>query len=403
MDVRSITVFAHLDAQAPAFDRLTACSEQARATLADAGYTVQTVRLALPPWPALANNDVDAALDLARALDTTAPTHGFDYTSLGPVIVKSTDDLDLVAAIPDLLAATESVFAAVSFAGRDGGVNTDAAMAIADVIQMNAGLEPNGFANLRFAALANVTAGSPFLPAAYAEVGSAPALALALESGDLAVEAYANAPDLPTAGDRLRARLEVESAQLVNAVTPVCEEHDVGFLGLDFSLAPFPTPEKSPAAGIESLGASPFGAAGTLAAAALTTQAIQTADYPRCGFSGLMLPVLEDATLAQRAGGGSYDLHSLLLFSAVCGTGLDTVPLPGDISRDALAGILLDVGALAARLDKPLTARLMPIPGKSAGERTDFDFPYFANSAILDVVRPAGGALFAGGQILGNQ
>ena len=47
---------------------------------------------------------------------------------------------------------------------------------------------------------------------------------------------------------------------------------------------------------------------------------------------------------------------------------------------------MLDVGALAMRLNKPLTARLMPIPGKQAGDEVRFDaFPFFAPSRVLDV------------------
>jgi uncharacterized protein (UPF0210 family) len=69
----------------------------------------------------------------------------------------------------------------------------------------------------------------------------------------------------------------------------------------------------------------------------------------------------------------------------VCGTGLDTVPLPGDIGEEELAGILLDVAALALRWDKPLTARLMPVPGARAGDLTAFDFEYFENGRVLDV------------------
>jgi len=41
------------------------------------------------------------------------------------------------------------------------------------------------------------------------------------------------------------------------------------------------------------------------------------------------------------------------------------------------------VAILSQRLDKPLTARLMPIPGKAAGERTDFEFEFFANSRVM--------------------
>jgi len=96
-----------------------------------------------------------------------------------------------------------------------------------------------------------------------------------------------------------------------------------------------------------------------------------------------MLPVLEDALLARRAAEGSLTLKDLLLYSAVCGTGLDTVPLPGTATAQQLSAILLDVAALAQRLDKPLTARLMPIPGKQAGDPTGFDFTFFANSRVL--------------------
>ena len=102
-------------------------------------------------------------------------------------------------------------------------------------------------------------------------------------------------------------------------------------------------------------------------------------------FSGLMLPVLEDATLAKRAAEGNLSVKDLLMYSAVCGTGLDTVPVPGDASVEQIAALLLDVAALSQRLGKPLTARLMPVPGKKAGDRTEFDFPFFANSRVLGI------------------
>jgi hypothetical protein len=76
-------------------------------------------------------------------------------------------------------------------------------------------------------------------------------------------------------------------------------------------------------------------------------------------------------------------VKDLLLYSAVCGTGLDTLPLPGDTSAEQIAALLLDLSALALRLDKPLTARLMPIPGKQAGDPTHFDFPFFADSKVM--------------------
>ncbi len=72
-----------------------------------------------------------------------------------------------------------------------------------------------------------------------------------------------------------------------------------------------------------------------------------------------------------------------MLYSAVCGTGLDTVPLAGDVTREEIATLLLDISALSLRLAKPLTARLMPIPGKQAGDKTEFDFAFFKNSKVM--------------------
>jgi uncharacterized protein (UPF0210 family) len=110
---------------------------------------------------------------------------------------------------------------------------------------------------------------------------------------------------------------------------------------------------------------------------------LRRARVPRTGYSGLFLPVLEDSVLAARNAEGAFTLDSLLLYSAVCGAGLDAIPVPGDISAQQLAAIILDVSTLAIVLDKPLSARLVPIPGKAAGDLTAFDYPYFANTRVV--------------------
>jgi len=157
----------------------------------------------------------------------------------------------------------------------------------------------------------------------------------------------------------------------------------VPFGGLDCSLAPFPEEARSLGAAMERLGVPRVGLHGSLTAAAILAEAIDRADFPRTGFSGLMLPVLEDATLAARAAEGTLTVKDVLLYSAVCGTGLDTLPLPGDTPVESLYAVLLDLAALSRRLRKPLTARLMPMPGRQAGDPITFDFPYFANSRVL--------------------
>ncbi len=163
------------------------------------------------------------------------------------------------------------------------------------------------------------------------------------------------------------------------------KQSGVRFGGIDFSLAPSPSEELSLGTAMERLGVPVLGAHGSLAAAAILADTIDQAEFIRAGFSGLFLPVLEDATLARRAAEGSLGVMDLLLYSAVCGTGLDTIPLPGDTSAEQLSAVLLDLASLSLRLDKPLTARLMPIPGKKAGDPTGFDFAYFANSRVMSL------------------
>src|SRR5947209_19586271 len=133
---------------------------------------------------------------------------------------------------------------------------------------------------------------------------------------------------------------------------------------------------------MELCGYGPIGTAGSLAVAAAITAALKQTDLPTCGYCGLMLPVLEDAVLGRRWEEGYVNAHQLLLYSALCGTGLDTLPLPGEIAAAEVAHLLLDVATLALRLRKPLSARLFPVPGKYAGERTEFTSPYLTNTMV---------------------
>ena len=251
--------------------------------------------------------------------------------------------------------------------------------ACADVIVRCADIEPNGFANLQFAALANVGAGVPFLPAAYHD-SDEPAFALALEAADLAVAAFNGQRNVDEGRKALKASFEAHGKKL----TQIAETLQVKFLGLDFSLAPFPDDAVSLGGAMEGFGVPKVGLHGSLAAATILAETIQTADFLHTGFNGMMMPVLEDSVLANRAAEGTLTVKDLLLYSAVCGTGLDTVPLAGDVTREQVAALLLDVAALSVRLAaKPLTVRLMPIPGKQAGDKSEFDFAFFKNSRVM--------------------
>ena len=420
MKIRSLTVGAPLRWPfAPtALDNVGTFARELRARLTDGGYEVQTVRLAGPPLSTvLAGADNGEALAYARALETAARERGFEYVSVGPARILDAPSarrrqaaLDLINVLPEIVRSTEATFCSVLVASHNGGVHLPAVERTAEAIADIARTTPDGFGNLRFAALANCPPHIPFFPAAYHE-GSHPRYALALEAADVAVEAFTNAASLDEARQRLIAALDGHWQRLERILSPeqsffgaavdgAAGGSSVAFGGVDLSLAPFPDDERSIAVALERLGVARFGASGTLFAAAVLTSALGSVHMPRTGYSGLMLPVLEDSRLAQRASEGLVSVDNLLLYAAVCGLGLDTVPLPGDTGSDELAAIILDMATLAARLDKPLTARLFPVPGARAGDRTAFDFPYFANSRVLAVRGLGAAALLAKGEVV---
>jgi uncharacterized protein (UPF0210 family) len=395
MNVRSLTGF--LDPGWPIDPRrigaLAETLSAARKALQDADYVVQTLRLATPP-PSQMERPVPPAdrPELARQLEAQCFVYGIDYAALGPALP---DELPGYAVIPDLLAATENVFASAVIASPEGGLSLPAAHAAADVIQRASSVSPDGFANLRFAALACVSPGSPFFPAAYADRG-VPAIAVATEAAELAVDALREVTSPAKARRRLVSMIEAHGAAFERLLQPTLTQADVRFLGIDFSLAPYPEPVRSLGAAIEAFGPSAVGAFGSAAACAFLADCLDQAKFRHTGFCGLFLSVLEDSILAARAASGQLTVTDLLLYSTLCGAGLDTVPLPGDASLSALAAVLIDVGAVSLRHAKPLTARLMPLPGKAAGDEVHFDFAYFADSRVLALPNDPLGGLLAG-------
>ena len=395
MDIRTVTYF--LDPGYPlADDRIADAgqfSSAVKAALAEAGYTVQTLRLAITPFPRVLNGDPSRLKALALDLEAACFVHKLDYAALGPA--RPADGPAMYQAIPEAIAATERVFASASIAEASGGVSLPAVRWAAEIIQRNASLSANGFGNLRFTTLANVPPGSPFFPTAYHE-GGAPMFSLGVEAADLAVSACAEATSLTDARARLVKAVEDHGQRLAKAARKPGGVRGLRFGGIDFTLAPYPEAARSLGAALERLTGHPLGSHGTLAAAAFLADALDRARIPSVGFSGLFFPVFEDSVLAARAAEGRLTVNDLLLYCTVCGSGLDTVPVPGDISLDTLAAILLDVGALSLRLNKPLTARLMPIPGKKAGDDVHFNFAYFADTHVLALREGGLGGLMAG-------
>ena len=378
MKIRSITYFCNpkYPLEEKILQKAGNFLSKAKSAYETAGYEVQTTRLATIPFPhLLGEENIGKLPELTSQIDKITQGLGIGYVSLGAALPEFSQSYEV---IPDAIFVSKNVFFGGIMADQARGISLPALRACADVIVKCATIESNGFANLQFAALAHVGAGAPFLPAAYHE-GEEPRFAIATESADLAVQAFENVKSLEEGRSQLVREIEKHG----QALTEVAKSLHCRFGGIDFSLAPFPDDSHSLGNAVERMGIPKIGLYGSLAAAAILTEAIDRANFLRTGFSGFMQPVLEDSVLARRAADGLLTVKDLLLYSAVCGTGLDTVPLPGDTTSERLLPLLLDLSALALRLDKPLTARLMPIPNKKAGEETNFDFAFFAPSRVM--------------------
>jgi uncharacterized protein len=392
MKIRSITYFC--DPRWPLEEEILRAAgtflAQAKSAYEAAGYEVQTTRLATIPFPLLLRSDdfsrperlkssLHGAPRLAEELSNLLPQIGVAYASLGPALTEFPESY---AVIPDAIAASKNIFFGGVMADKTRGIDLAALRACAEVIVKCALIDPNGFANLNFAALANVPAGAPFFPAAYHDADT-PSFAIATEAADLAVTAFSGDETFNAKRSALISEITKHGQAITKIAQSLITNHQLLFRGIDFSLAPFPNDAHSLGGAVEKMGISKIGLHGSLAAAAILTEAVDRADFPHTGFGGFMQPVLEDSVLAKRAAEGMLTIKDLLLYSTVCGTGLDTVPLPGDTSAEQIVPLLLDLSALALRLDKPLTARLMPVPGKQAGDITSFDFGFFANSRVM--------------------
>lgn len=344
------------------------------------GYEVQTLRIAtqalaayLPDWRE------SASMDKIKRLDAFAAEHNIMF-SLGPANYAGDDSDDFVSWLAEALSSHNWISSSLVVASADNGIDhqsiTDAAKIMAAIAKSTAG----GEGNFRFTASAFCRSGTPFFPAAFFDNDG---FSIGLESADLLQQTFASAGNQRDAIRQLKVNMEAALLPIEIQAEKIAGQTARVYLGIDTS--PAPNLDVSIGRAIETLSGVPFGSPSTLAACAAITDVLKSLNIKSCGYSGLMLPILEDTTLSLRAREGSYSVSDLLLFSSVCGTGLDVVPLPGDIAVNQLAALVSDVAALSKKYSKPLSARLFPVPGKKVGDIVKFDNPYLTDSVVMKV------------------
>jgi uncharacterized protein (UPF0210 family) len=384
LKIRAITAFVNLDRTEyqPEIADAVKMLKYARTVLESRGFEVQGIRISTQPFSEYTKGlTKEQTIAFFKNYDAVAAQDNFD-ASIGPAMFNADDPESQAEMLVDILKNTKVLNSSLVVAGDDG-VRWRSVGAAARVIKA---LEdtPRSQGNFRFAAIAMVPPLTPFFPGSYHK-GFGHQFAIALQSANVVAAAFEGSQDLDIAKQRLTEAL----GDQVMAVEAQAQriDRDTGWAYAGIDPTPAPLKEVSIGAALENLTTLPFGSSGTLTAAATVTAVVKSIQVKQTGYSGLMLPILEDIRLAQRWSEGHISIDALLSYSAVCGTGLDAVPLPGDISEERLDLIIGDMASLAFKWHKPLTARLLPVAGKGPGDQTEFDDPYLVNATIQPLDR----------------
>jgi uncharacterized protein len=378
--VRAVTAFVRLDRakyQAQISETL-AMLRQAKAALKRGGYEVESIRITTQPFPeytrGLSRHD---ALAFFHDYDALAVKEGFD-AAIGPAMLHDADDPTQAELLAEVLAQSKTLEGSIVVAGDDE-VHWNAVRAAARLMKYLEEHTVHSQGNFNFSATALVPPLTPFYPGSY-HTGEGHQFAVALESANVVAEALGSTRNTAAAQHALEAALGAHARAVEDIAANIESETGWRYAGLD--LSPAPLKEVSIGAAIEGFTGAKFGSSGTMTAAALITAALRAIPVKHAGYSGLMLPILEDSTLAERWTERTVTVDQILAYSAVCGTGLDVIPLPGDVTTEQLEHMIGDMATLAVKLHKPLSARLLPVAGKNAGHRTEFADPFLVNAAL---------------------
>jgi len=380
------------------------------------GIPIVNKRVAVSPIAdVMAGHGRDGLLMMAVALDAAAEAAGIDFVGGYSALVQkgmSVSDRELIESLPDALTSTSRLCASVNAASTKAGINVDALLLLGRIWRETAAksADADGFGCCKLSVFANMPEDNPFMSGAYKGIGEPEAVVNIGVSGPgvvkRAVERLLQSGipcDLGTLAEEIKSTAfrVTRCGELIGREVAAAIGAQFGIV--DLSLAP--TPEVGDSVGeiFQAMGVAQIGAPGTTAALAMLTDAVKKggafASSSVGGLSGAFIPVAEDAALADAAEKGHLTLEKLEAMSSVCSVGLDMIALPGDTSAETLAAIAMDELAIGVVNKKTTSVRLIPVPGKKAGERARFG-GLFGESPILPVPNGASDAFVRiGGRI----
>ncbi len=365
------------------------------------GIPIVNKRLAITPITLLMeSHSEEDYFTVAHQLDKVAEAIGVDFIGGFSAFVHkgiTSGERKYFNALPEALSKTNRVCGSVNAASTKSGINIDAVILIADAIKKMAELsaDQSGFACTKFVVFANMPEDNPFMAGGVLGTGEPEAVVNIGVSGPGVVKRRLQQmlKENPQATLSQIAEQIKESAFRITRVgeligKEVAEELGVEFGIVDLSLAPTSRAGDSVGEILEVIGIKNIGLPGTTSAVALITDAVKKgglfASSSVGGLSGLFFPVAEDATLAKAVGKGTLSIEKLEAITSICSVGLDMIPIPGDTPVETIAGIIADELAIGMMNNKTTAVRIIPVPGRAAGEIVEWG-GLFGGSPIISV------------------
>ena len=396
--IRTITTFLSLDKNKNKWEKqlLDACDfcEDLSKKFINQDYEVQSIRIVTNAFGEyLDTSSIESAKKdlefISNILDKSTTSLRIRF-AIGEA--KTNEEVEL---LPELILAFGDLANACVNVSLDENevLDNDLIAQCVKTVKKISQITPRGEGNFNFTVNFNCKPFIPYFPASYHNSDLENSYVLGLETPDLLVEVL---KDFNVKNPNLSHNIALSSYSkiLKQALSFHCSnikdildsfENNTSFVfkGIDSSAAP----SKNCSSMVEvykQMGLDCFGRTGTVEISSLLTKVFKSVkELPLVGFSGLMLAVVEDEGLAQGTIDKDFDIRTLLTNSAICGIGLDTVPIEGNTPNKKIEQIMRDTGTMAYRLNKPLTVRLFPVPNLKEGDITKFESDDLCNSAVL--------------------
>ncbi|MDD6144120.1 MAG: PFL family protein [bacterium] len=357
------------------------------------GVPIVNKRISVTPVSMISGPD---PMPIAVALDKAAAEVGVNFIGgFGALMHKGSTRAEetLLEAMPEVFAKTERLCGSVNVGSTRSGINMDAVRKMGHVIKKTAELtaDTDGFGCAKIVVFCNAVEDNPFMAGAFHGVGEPEVVVNVGVSGPGVVERALKEVRGQTF-DVVAETIKRTAFKITRVGELVAQEAakrlGVPFGIVDLSLAPTPARGDSVAYILSEMGLEMAGAPGTTAALAMLNDMVKKGGVMASshvgGLSGAFIPVSEDIGMIEAAAAGCLRLEKMEAMTCVCSVGLDMIAIPGDTSANTIAGIIADEAAIGMVNNKTTAVRVIPAPGKKAGDTVNFG-GLFGYAPIMEV------------------